>query len=483
MAVLSHLEPKGVWTRFEQLCAIPHGSGNTKRVSDWLVSFARAQGLTYWQDALNNVIICKDATAGYESAPAVILQGHMDMVCEKAADCGKDMAREGLDLAIDGDMIYAKGTSLGGDDGIAVAIMMALLAAEDLPHPALECVFTVDEEIGMPGAAAIDVSMLKGRRMLNLDSENEGVFTVSCAGGSMVSCRLPVARQPFAGTALTVKITGLQGGHSGIEIDKGRANANVLMGRVLRAAAQKTELRLIGVEGGKKDNVIPNECVASLTALDPAAVRGVCADIERAFQNEYAVTDGGVRVAVSDGAACGGEERDAMDDAATERVICMLQCLPNGIQAMSADIEGLVQTSLNMGIFMTREAEVEAVFSVRSSIASQKEMLWERLACLMALLGGSTEISGDYPGWQYGKVSPLRELLTEVFTRQYGYAPKIEAIHAGVECGLFVHKLPGLDCVSYGPELREIHTCRERMSLSSVQRVWAMTVEVLRQMK
>ena len=478
MGVLSHLEPKGVWTWFEQLCAIPHGSGNTKRVSDWLVSFAQARGLTYWQDAMHNVIICKDATAGYEDAESVILQGHMDMVCEKAADCDKDMAHEGLDLAIDGDMIYAEGTTLGGDDGIAVAIMMALLDADDLAHPALECVFTVDEEIGMPGAAAIDVSMLKGRRMLNLDSEDEGVFTVSCAGGSRVSCRLPVMRRGFTGTALTVKITGLQGGHSGIEIDKGRANANMLMGRVLRAAAQKTELRLIGVEGGKKDNVIPNECTARLIALDPAAVRGVCANMERAFQNEYAVTDSGVRVDVSD-----GEVRDAMNQAATERVICMLNCLPNGIQAMSADIEGLVQTSLNMGILTTKDTEVEAVFSVRSSVASQKEMLWERLACLMELLGGSTEISGSYPGWQYRKVSPLRDLLTEVFTRQYGYGPKIEAIHAGVECGLFADKLPGLDCVSYGPELKEIHTCRERMSLSSVQRVWAMTVEALRRMK
>ena len=482
MGILSHLEPKGVWNWFEQLCAIPHGSGNTGRVSDWLAAFARARGLTYWQDAMHNVIICKDATAGYENAESVILQGHMDMVCEKAADCRKDMACEGLDLAIDGDMIYAKGTTLGGDDGIAVAIMMALLDADDLAHPALECVFTVDEEIGMPGAAAIDVSMLKGRRMLNLDSEVEGVFTVSCAGGSTVACRLPVMRRRFAGTALTVKITGLQGGHSGIEIDKGRANANSLMGRVLRAAAQKTELRLIGVEGGNKDNVIPNECTARLIALDPAAVRGVCADMERAFRNEYAVTDSGVTVAVSDHVSDGGM-CDAMDQAATQRVICMLHCLPNGIQAMSADMEGLVQTSLNMGILTTADTEVKAIFSVRSSVASQKEMLWERLACLMELLGGSTEISGSYPGWQYRKVSPLRDLLTEVFTQQYGYGPKIEAIHAGLECGLFADKLPGLDCVSYGPELKEIHTCRERMSLASVQRVWAMTVEVLRRMK
>lgn len=477
MAVLSHLEPKGVLTYFEQLCEIPHGSGNTKKVSDWLVAFAQEHSLTYWQDELHNVIICKPASPGYEAAESVILQGHMDMVCEKAADCAKDMAREGLDLAVDGDVIYAKGTTLGGDDGIAVAIMLALLDDDTLQHPALECVFTVDEEIGMPGAAGMDVSMLQGRRMLNLDSEDEGVFTVSCAGGSMVACRLPVKRGSFIGAAMAVKIHGLQGGHSGIEIDKGRGNANMLLGRVLRAIAQKTEMRLISVAGGKKDNVIPNESEALLVVRDAAAARGACAAMEAAFQNEYAVTDSGVRVSVSD---C--EQYDVMDRTTTERVICMLCCLPNGIQAMSADIEGLVQTSLNMGILTTSDTEVEAVFSVRSSIASQKEMLWERLACLMEVLGGTTEISGSYPGWQYRKESPLRDLMVDVFTKQYGYAPKIEAIHAGVECGLFADKLPGLDCVSYGPELKEIHTCRERMSLSSVQRVWNMTVEILRRM-
>ncbi|MDO4810860.1 MAG: aminoacyl-histidine dipeptidase [Eubacteriales bacterium] len=479
MSVLSHLEPKGVFTYFEQLCAIPHGSGNTKQVSNWLVAFAQERKLPYWQDELNNVIICKAASSGYEASESVILQGHMDMVCEKAADCTKDMAHEGLDLAVDGDKIYAKGTTLGADDGIAVAIMLALLDDEDLAHPALECIFTVDEEIGMPGAAGIDVSMLQGRRMLNLDSEDEGVFTVSCAGGSMVSCRLPVMRENMEGTVLTVRISGLQGGHSGIEINKGRANANMLMGRVLRAIGQKTETRLICVEGGKKDNVIPNESTAQIVVQDREAAQGTCAAMELAFRNEYAITDSGVRVCVTESESYAA----AMNQAATERVICMLNCLPNGIQAMSADIEGLVQTSLNMGILTSSDTEVEAVFSVRSSIASQKEMLWERLACLMEQLGGSTVISGSYPGWQYRKESPLRDLMMEVFTQQYGYAPKIEAIHAGVECGLFADKLPGLDCVSYGPELKEIHTCRERMSLSSVQRVWAMTVEVLRRMK
>lgn len=478
MAILSHLEPKGVFSYFEQLCQIPHGSGNTKRVSDWLVAFAQERGLTYWQDELNNVIICKPASVGYEAAESVIFQGHMDMVCEKAADCHKDMAHEGLDLAIDGDMIYAKGTTLGGDDGIAVAIMLALLDDDSLAHPALECIFTVDEEIGMPGATAIDVSMLRGRRMLNLDSEDEGIFTISCTGGSKVSCCLPVKREAFAGKALTVKIHGLQGGHSGIEINKGRGNADMLMGRVLRAIAQRTEMRLISVKGGQKDNVIPNESEARMIVADADAAIGACEAMEHILKNEYAVSDSGVCISILPDTAS-----EAMDRVSTERVVCMLMCLPNGIQTMSAAIQGLVQTSLNLGILTTDDTEVRAQFSARSNIDTEKEMLWERMTCLMEQLGGSVHVSSSYPGWQYRKESPLRDLMVDVFTEQYGYAPRIEALHAGLECGLFAGKIPGLDCVSYGPDLKDIHTCRERMSLSSVQRVWNMTVEILRRMK
>ena len=240
MNVLEHLEPKSVFRFFEEMCAIPHGSRNTKAVSDWCADFARARGLEYHQDGDNNIIIIKEAAPGYEAAPPVILQGHLDMVCEQTADCQKDMSREGLDLAVDGDFVYAKGTTLGGDDGIAVAMALALLDAEGLPHPRLEAVFTVDEEIGLLGAASIDVTPLKGRQMLNLDSEAEGIFTVSCAGGNTSACLLPLTRAPFDGAGVTVAVGGLTGGHSGAEIHKGRANANVLMGRILRAAARRT---------------------------------------------------------------------------------------------------------------------------------------------------------------------------------------------------------------------------------------------------
>lgn len=479
MPVLDHLEPNSVFRFFEELCAIPHGSRNTRAVSDWCVEFAKARGLEYYQDSANNVIIIREAAPGYEAAAPVILQGHLDMVCEKEPDCAKDMAREGLDLAVDGDLVYARGTTLGGDDGIAVAMALAVLDDPSIPHPRLEVVLTTEEEIGMLGAAALGTAPLRGRQLLNLDSEEEGVFTVSCAGGSLTRCALPVTREPFAGTALMVRVSGLAGGHSGAEIHKGRANADVLLGRVLRAMAAETELRLVSAAGGLKDNAIPvqAEAVAVTAAADRA--KAAAAALAEALKGEYRAADPGLTVELLPTKTV----ELPMDGASTRRALCLLACAPNGVQEMSHDIPGLVQTSLNLGILETGAAELSAVFCVRSSVASRKEMLHDRLRCLTEALGGTVDISGDYPAWEYCRDSALRERMVEVFREQYGHDPRIEAIHAGVECGLLCGKLPGLDCVSIGPDLTEIHTPRERMSISSVQRVWAFVLEVLRRSK
>lgn len=479
MQVLEHLEPKKVFSFFEAMCTIPHGSRNTKAISDWCVAFAKERGLEYHQDASNNVIIVKPAAPGYEEAQPIILQGHLDMVCEKAAGCTKDMEREGLELAIDGDYVYAKGTTLGGDDGIAVAMALAVLDDNTLPAPRIEAVFTSDEEIGLLGASAMDVAPLKGRKMINLDSEAEGIFTVSCAGGNTTTCILPITRAAFGGTALLITVGGLTGGHSGAEIHKGRANSNQLMGRVLRALVKKTPMCIQRVDGGLKDNAIPVETRAVVIVSDSQAAQQVAQEMEHILQNEYHTTDPALFVKA--------EAADAselpLDPSSTAKVICMLQCLPNGIEAMSAEIHGLVQTSLNMGILVTGEDAVQASYSVRSSVDSQKQMLKERLSCLMEQLGGRVEFTGEYTGWQYQEESPLRELMVEVFRDQYGKDPKIEAIHAGLECGIFAGKMPGLDCVSLGPDLLEIHTPREKMSISSVQRVWNFLLEVLKRSK
>ena len=476
MAVLDQLEPKNVFRFFEQMCAIPHGSYNTKAVSDWCVAFAKERGLEHYQDEMNNVILIKEASAGYEEAQPVILQGHLDMVCEKAPGCEKDMAREGLDLAVEGDYIYAEGTTLGGDDGIAVAMALAALDDESLPHPRLEVILTTEEEVGMDGAMALDVSPIRGRKLLNLDSEAEGVFTVSCAGGSMAACGLPVARAPFGGDILRVRVAGLTGGHSGAEIHKGRANANMLLGRLLRAMAAETELRLVSADGGLKDNAIPVAAEAVVAAEDGRKAKAAAERMAACFQTEYRRSDPMLTVTAEEAAAAW----QPMDASSTERTVCLLACAPNGVQTMSQDIHGLVQTSLNLGILKTGENAVTASFCIRSSVDSEKEMLKDRLACLLAQLGGGVSFSGEYPGWAYRPDSPLRELMTEVYREQYGREPKVEAIHAGLECGLLAGKLPGLDCVSIGAAVLEIHTPREKMSISSVQRVWMFVREILK---
>ena len=479
MSLLSHLEPKGVFTFFEEICAIPHGSGNTKQISDYLKAFAEDRSLEVYQDQWNDVIIIKEATPGYEGAEPVILQGHMDMVCEKAPGCPKDMEREGLDLVVEGDTISAKDTTLGGDDGIALAVALALLDDESLPHPRLECVFTVDEETGMDGAINIDLSMLRGRRMLNLDSEEEGVFTVSCAGGNRTTCVLPIRREacPWEGVAVT--ISGLDGGHSGAEIHRGLGNACMLLGRALATIAEETEVRLISVTGGLKDNAIPREAAALLVAADAREAVSAAEKLNAVLKEEYRATDAGVTLTAIPAAA----EGTPMDADATARIISFLTCAPNGVQVMSGDIPGLVQTSLNLGILKTEEETVTAAFCVRSSVETQKAMVTQRLTHLASLCGGTASVWGDYPGWAYRADSPLRELLGEVYRAQQGKEPRVEAIHAGLECGLFAGKLPGLDCVSIGPDLEEIHTTREKMHIASVQRLWALVTETLARMK
>ena len=479
MAVLEGLEPRSVFYWFEELCRIPHGSGNTRALSDYLAQFGRCRGLATRQDALGNVILLKPGTPGYENAPAVMLQGHMDMVCEKEPDCPVDMAAEGLNLAVEGDTVYARGTTLGADDGIAVAMILALLDSSDLPHPPLEAVLTVDEETGMLGASAIDLSGLRSRLLINLDSEVEGVFTAGCAGGAMAEISVPVTRQAFAGETVQITVSGLAGGHSGIEIDRGRANAVVLLGRVLRAVFRAADGRVVYARGGGMDNAIPVSADAAVTVEDAEKVMAACREMEEIFRREYAASDAGVTVT----ARLCQEQAPAMDAASGRRVLALLQCAPNGVQERSREVEGLVQTSLNLGILSTDGEMIRACFCVRSNVNSQKDMLLQRLEALCGLLGGDFSVSGSYPAWEYRADSPLRELMAEIFAGQYGHAPVVKVIHAGVECGLLADQLPGLDCISIGPELTEIHTPRERMHIASVARTWALLTETLRRLR
>jgi len=472
---LAGLKPEGVFGYFEQLCAIPHGSGNTKAISDFLVSFAKEKGLSYTQDEANNVILFGDATPGYENHPPVILQGHMDMVCEKDEDCSIDMDTQGLDVTHDGQYVFAKGTTLGGDNGIAVAYAMAILADPTIAHPPLEVIITVDEEIGMLGADVIDLSMLKGRTLLNLDSEEEGIFTVACAGGATATLTLPTPKHPVYGPCIRLTVEGLQGGHSGVEIHKNRANANKVMGSLLDRIRKLMPFCLTSLSGGAKDNAIPRSCQATLVMLgmDPEPINGIMAALQEEIRNTYEEPEAVIRGENIE--ALGG---NALSAELTDKVIGLLCAAPNGVQAMSQDIEGLVQTSLNLGIANLSD-QLKLTFSVRSSVGAEKAELLERLQKLATMYGATYSQMGDYPAWEYRKDSPLRETMVAIYKEMTGKDAQVIAIHAGLECGLLGEKLPGLDCVSIGPEMHDIHTSREKLCIASVERTWQFVLAIL----
>ena len=480
MSVLGNLEPKSVFGYFEDICKIPHGSGNMDKISQFCVDFAKEHGLEYIQDDMKNVIIIKEATPGYEEVEPLILQGHLDMVCEKRPDKEKDFLTEGIDVCTDGENIWADGTTLGGDNGIAVAYGLALLAAKDLQHPRLEVVLTVDEETGLYGAEAIDMSMLKGKKLINLDSEEEGIFTVGCAGGLTLACDIPMFTEEADGEVYELKVTGLLGGHSGAEIHKGRGNSNVILGRVLLAIGQKIGLEIIKMEGGSKDNAIPRNSVAEILvgAEDVKKLEELVKEQEAILKNEFHASDAGVALEL---AAKGMATVEVLDATSKVSALHALNNIPNGIQAYSMDIEGLVETSLNMGI-MTQDSEsLKMSFAVRSSIESAKHYLTDRVLLFVDMLGGNCEIKGDYPGWAYNPKSDLRETFIKVYREMYASEPVVEAIHAGLECGLFTKKIDGLDSISIGPNMHNVHTSEETLEVGSVQRTREFLCRVIAQ--
>ena len=473
---LAGLEPQAVFACFEKICSIPHGSRNTKAISDYLASFAAEHGIRCIQDKLNNILLFGEGTCGMENHPPVVLQGHMDMVCEKDPDCKLDMAVDGLDLTHDDTCVFARGTTLGGDDGIAVAFAMALLTDKSIPHPPLEIIITVDEEIGMLGAAAMDLSEVKGRTMINLDSEDEGIFTVSCAGGATATISLPAPRRAVYGPCIRLSVDGLRGGHSGAEIHKNRANANKVMGEFLSRIQTLMPLCLTSFSGGSKDNAIPRACQATAVAmgLHLERINETAAALQAEIREKYDEPD--VLVQAFDVDALGGNGLSTED---TAKVIALLNSVPNGVQAYSADMPGLVQTSLNLGIAKLGE-QFTATFSVRSSVNQEKQELLSKLRSLAEFHGGSYSQMGEYPAWEYRKDSPLREAMVTAYRKLFDKEPKVLAIHAGLECGLLGQKLPGLDCVSIGPQMHDIHTSREKLEIASTKRTWEFLLEVLK---
>jgi dipeptidase D len=479
--MLEKIDPKPVFRFFEELTRIPRCSGSEQQASDYLVSFAKERRLEVFQDKALNVIIKKSGTAGYEKSPAVILQGHMDMVCEKSKGSRHDFSKDPLSLKVEGDILRADGTTLGADNGIAVAYALAIMDSTDIPHPPIELLVTTSEETGMGGAHALKADHLTGKTLLNIDAEDEGVFFVSCAGGVDVVSTFDTRWEDATGAALLVEVSGLAGGHSGMEIPKQRANAIKLLGRCLDEARQAGDLRIAAISGGSKSNAIAREAHAVITA-DAAVLGKITTAVEalaKDLSGEFAVADPDVKVTI----APTDKAVTQLDAASTGHIIDFLAIAPNGVQSMSLELEGLVESSLNLGVLAQSGETITMTTSVRSSVDSILRDIVRRIELLAGLVGATNTRVGVYPAWSYEAESPIRDLCIKVYKDVTGHDAQIQAIHAGLECGLLKQKLPETDMISFGPNLFNVHTTDEHLSIASVSNVWEFLLRILAELK
>ncbi len=485
MGKLSELEPKKVFEYFEEISAIPRGSGNMEAISSYLEDFAKNRGLEHVRDELNNVFIKVPATKGYEDSPAVLLQGHMDMVCEKTSQSRHDFKKDGIDLDHMDNEIFARGTTLGADDGIALAYILALIdSGEEAPHPALECLFTTDEETGMEGVKGFDFSRVSARNVINLDSEDEGVIYVSCAGGLRGTLRIPVKRFDVSGILYNVVISGLHGGHSGDMIDRYYANAIIIMGRLLHFLSTKTAFHISKLQGGLMDNAIPREANCRLI-VSPAHSKDfelLIEEFEKTIKNEFSANEKNMMIYCE----CLGESTEnVVKPRLQSRMIFLMNTVPDGVQNMCVDEKqkGLVKTSLNFGIMRLRDDHFTLEASLRSSVSSEKYALSDKLKFLAEGIGGSYEVKGDYPAWEFNEDSKLMKLSSDIYKELFGYNPVIKGIHAGLECGVIYHALKPVDVISFGPQINGAHTPKEKLSITSVQKTWDFFLRILENMK
>ncbi|MCH5251862.1 MAG: aminoacyl-histidine dipeptidase [Lachnospiraceae bacterium] len=480
---VNELEPQSVFRFFSEISRIPHGSENTEALAEYCLNFAKERGLEAVKDNYGNVIIFKAGTKGYEQSESIILQGHLDMVCEKHPDCSKDMEREGIDLVMDGKYLCAKGTTLGGDDGIAVAYILALLDDKELPHPPIEALLTADEEVGLRGAHALDVSKLTGKRMINIDSEEEGVLTVSCAGAVRISGTVPLTYEKTTASMCAKKITvgGLLGGHSGIDIGRNHKNAAIILAEALYEFGSQAKFQIAEMTSGGRLNVIPStaEAVICMEPSEISKVDKALTEFNTWLKDACADTEPDALVMTADEQL----PEECLDHASTDIVISTLLLVPNGVSSISTDIPFLVQTSSNLGSVMIQEGNLELGFLVRSNTDYGKAETLRSLACLFVHRNGRMSTEDDYPAWEYRRTSPLRDTMVQVYEEMYGEKPQICAIHAGLECGILAEKIQGADMISIGPNMENVHTPEERLEIASVKRCWEYLLKVLAGLK
>lgn len=481
--MLENLKPEKVFGFFKEISAIPHGSGNIGKIADYCEEFAKKRGLKVVREACGNVIIYKAGTKGYEQSQPVILQGHLDMVCEKRSDIKKDMTVDGIDLVVDGEWLTADGTTLGGDDGIAIAYILAILDSSDIPHPPVEALLTVDEETGMTGAEELDGSLLKGKSLINIDSEEEGFITVSCAGGvrAGVTYSLEYMNTEKEMSALEITVSGLLGGHSGVEIHKRRLNGYIVLGSALSYVLKDTELFISDLKGGDKTNVIPKSAKAVIITgtenID--AVKSAIKEYEELMKSEYASFEKGIKINVAETVL----PEKHFTRKSTDTAVFVLTNSPNGVVNVMKDNPDMVISSLNMGELSVTNNSLKIGYLIRSNSLSGKKLVSDKLRSFTEFLGGDIIFDSDYPSWEYRENSPLRDTMARIFEEMYGKKPIITSIHAGLECALLSDKLPNTDMVSIGPDMENVHTPDERLNIPSVERTWNYLLSVLKALK
>lgn len=489
---INELSPSEVFSYFQEICAIPHGSGNTGMIADYCLEFAKLHGLKARKDTSDNVVIFKAGSSGYEDCEPVILQGHLDMVCEKEPDCDIDMSVQSIKACTDGKMVWADGTTLGADDGIAVAFILAVLASDTIAHPPIQAVLTSDEEIGMLGARDLDTSELTAKRLINIDSESEGILYVSCAGGVRAECDIPVAYEDAADwvadgasdvqngqVCFEVKISGLAGGHSGVEIHKQHTNAIRLLASLLSHASGAADFRLVSFSGGGKENAIPKEAkaVVSVRSCNATTFEQSIKESADVWMQEISATEPHAKIEIEKTDIAADK---VLDSKSTANVIYALWLSPDGVYKMSQEIKGMVQTSLNLGTAYLDADKLVYKYLIRSNTAAGKKLLLERVTTFVKHLSGKVVTMSDYPAWEYKSDSQLRKICVDSFTNVYGHEPEVTSIHAGLECGILAGKMPGVDMISFGPTLESVHTPDECMDAGSVERTWEYLLEILK---
>lgn len=474
--VIKGREPKRVFEIFEELCAIPHGSGNEKGIADYIEKFANERNIFALRDTTGNIFLRKGATVGYESTAPLMLQGHMDMVCEKNSDSDHDFLTDPLTLKVIDGMLWADGTTLGADNGIAVAMMLALLETD--AHPTLECLFTVEEETGLAGAKGFDCSCVTARKMINLDSEEDWQITAGCAGGcrTEVDFKYNAVNTPDGYKCIDIAVTGLSGGHSGAEIHCGKTNAIIAMGRLLGAAYEKSQFNVVSITCNGKDNAIARECFAKIACRDANATAAIIAEAER-IRTELSADDTGFTV---NAVECAVSE-SMLDDKTTLAIITFLTTVKTGVLKMSNQIKGLVEYSRNLGVVETDGEKIKLTLSSRSSIEAQLDLSCRELDMLCAALLADCHHYARYPGWEYAPISPLRDAYTAAFKKLYGKDLSVGVIHAGLECGILSSKLDGMDIISIGPNMYDIHSPNEHLDLASCERIWNVLLETVKE--